>query len=115
MTTQDEPPKGELYLNLFCSPLKGSWRVLLGPTWLPPYLLRYFDSSGEAFPLLLDFEELDRQAQKHGAVVDKRLATTGGVELTARGNSAKVVANWLATAFTSSAYAPLSVQGKAAG
>lgn len=108
------PEKQDLVLNLFCSPTKGAWRVHLGATWLPPYLLRYFDAEGEAFPLFLDFEELDRQIQKHGAVVEKRVAKTGGTELTARGASAKVVANWLATAFASSAYVPPSAQGKVA-
>ncbi|MFZ5896854.1 MAG: hypothetical protein ACOY0T_37705 [Myxococcota bacterium] len=106
--------KEELFLNLFCSPTKGAWRVHLGPTWLPPYLLRFFDAEGEAYPVFLDFEELDRQVQKHGAVVEKRVAKTGGTELTARGASAKVVANWLATAFASSAYVPPSAQNKVA-
>lgn len=112
MTTVE---KEDLSLNLFCSPVRGAWRVMLGTTWLPPYLLRYFDADGEAFPLVLDFEELDRQIEKQGAVVEKRVAKSGGVELTARGGSAKVVANWLATAFSSSAYVPPAVSNKAAG
>jgi hypothetical protein len=114
MTTESKPPKEELVLTFFCSPLKHSWRVYLLSSWLPPYLRGYFDVEGEAYPPELDFEELDRQAQKHGAAIEKSVDKLGGVELAARGASAKLLASWLATAFASSAYAPPS-QGKAAG
>ena len=115
MTTQGEPQKEELFLNVFCSPLKSTWRVYLGSAWLPPHLQGYFDAEGEAYPPELDFEELERQAQKQGSTIEQRIDKLGGVELTARGASAKVLANWLATAFASSAYSPPSQQGKAAG
>lgn len=115
MNSSSQSQKGELLVNLFCSPLKDAWRVHLGSAWLPPYLLQYFDAEGEAYPVLLDFEELDRQLQKQGAVVDKRVAKTGGIELTARGASAKLVAAWLSTAFASSVRAPDSNQGRVAG
>ena len=81
--------------------------------WLPKWLDRAVPEvsiEGDTY-----FEELDRQVQKQGAVVDKRVAKTGGIELTARGASAKVVANWLGTAFASSAYSPPTAHDKAAG
>ncbi len=105
----------ERLLNLFCSPLNEAWRVYLGPAWLPPYLSPFFDADGEAYPVLLDFEELDRQMQKQGAAFEKRVAKTGGIELTARGASAKVLATWLSTAFASSTHLPGANQGRAAG
>ncbi|MEO6600839.1 MAG: hypothetical protein ABIQ16_13255 [Polyangiaceae bacterium] len=60
-----------------------------------------FDENGEAYPVLLDFEDLDRQMASKKAQVEKRVSRTGSVELTARGEAATALAVWLSTAFAS--------------
>lgn len=88
-------------LNLFCVQEDEAWRVHIDPLWIPGYLLGAFDRHGEAFPVLLDFEDLDRQMQRHGAQYEKRVSKLGDVELTAHGRSAHALAEWLSTAFAS--------------
>jgi hypothetical protein len=92
---------GTLFLNLFCAREEDAWRVHVQPTWLPRYLHQCFDRHGEAYPVLLDFEDLDRHMKAAGAEYEKRVARTGGVELTARGAAAQTLAEWLGNAFAS--------------
>lgn len=51
--------------------------------------------------MALDLDDLEHFMHAHGAAYDKRVAKTGGVELTARGESAHALARWLATALAS--------------
>ena len=88
-------------LNLFCSPMEDVWRLHASPMWLPEYLRPFFDRNWEAYPVLLDLEDLDRHMRAHDADYEKRVATTGGVELTARGEAAVQLAVWLSTALAS--------------
>lgn len=88
-------------LNLFCARVGEVWRVHVRPTWLPRYLHSIFDEHGEAFPVLLDFEDLDRRMASKQASFEKRVSRTGSIELTAHGEAATVLAVWLSTAFAS--------------
>jgi hypothetical protein len=90
-----------ILLNLFCEREEDVWRVHVRPAWLPRYLHQCFDKNGEAYPVLLDFEDLAAQMSAKGVDYEKRVATTGSVELTARGRAATVLASWLSTAFAS--------------
>jgi len=88
-------------LSLFCSPLDEAWRVHVRPTWLPRYLQPFFDTNGEAYPVLLDFDDLARHMEANEAAFEKRVTRVGGVELVARGQAAEALAVWLSTAFSS--------------
>lgn len=94
-------PQEASTLNLFCAQEDEAWRVHVNPLWIPQYLASSFDRHGEAFPVLLDFEDLDRQMTRYGAEYEKRVSTTGDVELTAHGRSAHALGEWLSTAFAS--------------
>ena len=89
------------FLNLFCSREGDAWRVHVNAPVLPRYLQCYFDLHGEAYPALLDFEDLERFMGGRQAPYAKRVARTGGVELTAEGESAVALCEWLSTAFAS--------------
>ena len=82
-------------LNLFCTPESEAWRVYVRPTRLPRYLHRCFDRHGEAYPVLLDFDDLHRYMQKRGVTYEKHESLRGDVELTARGHAANELALWL--------------------
>ena len=102
-------------LNLFCSKERGAWRVHVGPTWLPRYLRDCFDRHGEAYPLALDFEDLERHMSLRSASYEMRVSRLGGVELTAHGRAAAELAAWLSTMFSTGVRAPDSGSGRAAG
>jgi len=97
--SSDQSPATEL--NLFCVPVGEAWRVHVRPTWLPRYLHNVFDENGEAYPVLLDFDDLDRQMASKHAPFEKRVSRVGAIELTARGAAATALAVWLSTAFAS--------------
>lgn len=88
-------------LNLFCVPIGEVWRVHVRPTWLPRYLHDVFDEHGEAYPVLLDFEDLERQMVAKNQVFEKHVSRVGAIELTAYGDAATALAVWLSTAFAS--------------
>jgi hypothetical protein len=88
-------------LNLFCVQVGEVWRVHVRPTWLPRYLHNVFDENGEAYPVLLDFEDLDRHMASKHVSFEKRVSRLGAVELTAHGDAATALAVWLSTAFAS--------------
>ena len=94
-----EQPDEALILNLFCVPENDAWRVHVRPTWLPRYLRDIFDEHGEAFPVLLDFEDLDRYMSSRQMPFDKRVSRIGAIELTGHGEAATALAVWLSTAF----------------
>lgn len=103
MSSPTEPAATDesVLLNLFCTREREAWRVYVRPTWLPRYLHRCFDRYGEAYPVLLDFEDLDRYMQKRGVTYEKQESVRGDVELTARGRAANELAVWLSRAFAS--------------
>lgn len=88
-------------LDLFFAREREAWRVHVVPTWLPRYLQAFFDEHGEAYPVTLDLDDLDRHMHTHGERYEKRVAKTGGINLTARGRAAKELAVWLSTALAS--------------
>lgn len=91
-----------LLLNLFCVCEGDVWRVHSRPSgWLPGYLQHFFDRNFEAYPVLLDIDDLDRYMGKRKLTFEKRIMTTGDVELTARDDAAEALAAWLSTAFAS--------------
>ena len=95
-------PDREFKLNLFCSPLGDAWRIRVWPGWLPPFLRDCFDEEGEASPVFLDMEELEREMKRSGCDYQRRVSRVGGVELTAEGRAAGVLARWLSRSLTSS-------------
>lgn len=89
-------------LNFFCARQGDAWRVYFRPGWLPRSLQHLVDEQGEAYPVYLDFDELARQMKLSEASYAQRISSVGGVELTASGHSARVLASWLGRAFGSS-------------
>lgn len=100
-TTNDNASEESLFLNLLCTPEQEAWRLYARPTPMPVYLRRCFDDHYEAFPVYLDFEDLDRHMNKRGLQFEKRANTFGDVELTARGRAAMELAVWLSRMFAS--------------
>lgn len=85
-------------LRVCCAREGDAWRVRVAEGWLPAYLKHRFDSDGQAFPVYLDFDELDRQLGRRFLCVDQHVGP-GTVELAGRGDAADVLAHWLAAAF----------------
>jgi hypothetical protein len=92
-------PGQDVELDIFCAIVGEAFRVHVRPTWLPDHLLDCFDDNGEAYPVYLDFEDLDRHMKRSGVEYTKRPATTGSIQLYARGAAAEVMSNWLSKAF----------------
>jgi hypothetical protein len=103
MNTRDEPvtAPSDDYLNVFCCREGECWRVHAERDLLPAVLLACFDRHGEAFPAFLDFHDLETFMATRDLPFEKRVAKTGGVELTAHGRAATALAQWLATSFAS--------------
>ena len=78
-----------------------AWRLYVRPTWVPRFLQRCLDNYGEAYPVHLDFEDLERYMSKRSVPYEKMLSTRGDVELVARGDAAIELATWLSTAIAS--------------
>ena len=91
----------EPVLDLYCSREGDGWRVYVRSRHLPRYFAVYLDRYGEAYPVQLDFEDLDRRMAKAGAKVERLDTKVGGVELSAIGDSASALAEWLSTALAS--------------
>jgi len=105
-------------LSLFCTKESGdAWRVRVLPTWFPKYLRHCFDEHGEAYPVYLDLEELDRKMTSNAVTYVKRESSLGGYELAANGLGAQVLAVWLSQSFMSGSIATSSESavGKANG
>lgn len=89
-------------LNVFCMKEGDAWRVHLAPRSIPPDLERLFDQHGEAYPVLLDWEDLERQMRAAGAEYQTHVSRAGSVELTAEGApAAAALGRWLAGALAS--------------
>lgn len=96
------PQKSEdVEIDIYCSVLGDAYRVHVRPTWLPDFLRDAFDEEGEAYPVYLDFEDLDHHMTRSGVTYTRRDATTGSVQLYARGAAATVLSVWLARALAS--------------
>jgi hypothetical protein len=89
-------------LNVFCMKEGDAWRVHVAPDWMPPELERLFDYNGEAYPVLLDWEDLERHMETASAQYEVHFSCAGSVELTAHGaEAAATLARWFATALSS--------------
>jgi hypothetical protein len=100
MTTESRllNPNEPNYLSLFCSRGADGWRVDTIARWLPRYLREYFDR-GQAYPVQLDLDELERQMKACSLDYERRVSTLGDVELTAQGQAGVVLSEWLASMF----------------
>jgi hypothetical protein len=116
--TKDAASGEELFLNLLCTRVGDAWRVYARPLRMPDELRRCFDEHYEAYPAILDFEDLDRHMELRGfasearewsleplqlrdyPTFDRRVTKLGDVELTARGQGATELAAWLSSALT---------------
>ncbi|MGC4070828.1 MAG: hypothetical protein QM784_40365 [Polyangiaceae bacterium] len=92
-------PGQDVEIDIFCAIVGDAYRVHVRPTWLPDHLLDCFDDEGEAFPVYLDFDDLDWHMKKSGVEYTKRLARSGSVQLYARGAAAHVLSTWLSNSF----------------
>jgi hypothetical protein len=88
-------------LNLFVVKEAAGWRVMLRPVGAPEYLLHSFDVHGEAFPMMLDWEDLARRMSNVGPEYETRPTRLGGIELTATGKAVTRLADWVLTAIAS--------------
>jgi len=88
-------------LSLYCSVVGDAWRVHVRPAGLPRYLRALFDMHYEAYPVLLDFDDLERHMSSSGTPYEKHITKTGSVELLAQGPAAESLGVWLSTAFSS--------------
>jgi hypothetical protein len=91
----------EVELDVFCSKVEDAYRVYVRPLWMPDHLLECFDDSGEAFPVYLDFDDLDYHMKRSGVEYTKRPSKLGSIQLYARGGAATVMTNWLVNACSS--------------
>lgn len=98
---KDASSEEGIVLNLLCTPQDDAWRLYAGPDWMPQHLQRCFDEHGEAYPVFLDFDDLDRYMQKRGLEFVKRKTKGGDVELAARDKAAVELAIWLSMALAS--------------
>ena len=98
---RDEQQGPAIVLNLLCVPVGEVWRVHARPTWMPSFLHGVFDEHGEAFPVVLDFQDLERHMASKRQPFEKRVSRTGAIEFTAHGDAATALAVWLSTAFAS--------------
>lgn len=94
-------PNRAFELSIFLARVGDAWRIHVWPGWLPAFLRGYFDEEGEAYPVYLDLEELERKMQSSGVTYQARETSIGGIELAATGASATVMAHWLAQSFNS--------------
>jgi hypothetical protein len=90
-----------IVLNLLCTQQDDAWRLYAGSDWMPQHLQRCFDEHGEAYPVFLDFEDLERYMQKRGLAFEKRETRRGDIELKARDQAAVELAIWLSMALAS--------------
>jgi len=88
-------------LSLYCSLVGDAWRVHVRPAGVPRYLRAFFDMHYEAYPVLLDFDDLERHMSSNDAPYEKHVTKTASVELLAQGRAAEALAVWLSTAFSS--------------
>lgn len=89
-------------INLLCRKKRDDfYTVSVGPGWFPPRMRSLFDQHFESGPLLLDFDHLKYVLEKQGAECTVKESKHGDKELSAEGESALVLANWLGGAMAS--------------
>lgn len=93
----DQAPK----LKILCAPEGEAYRIYVWPTWLPQYLASCLDADGEAYPVYVDLDELDRQMTASHVTYTRRDSSDGSVEIDAEGPGAMVLSLWLARMFAS--------------
>lgn len=99
MSAPDNNNEKGVGISLFCTQQDEAWHLYAKPSWMPAYLRRCFDQHYEAFPVYLDFEDLDRYMAKRSLTFDKHVNKRGDVELAASGPAAVELAVWLSAAF----------------
>jgi hypothetical protein len=100
-------PVAATTLELYCSPQGEAFRVYLRPgSALPPYLRSCFDERGEAYPVFLDLEDLERVVKGAREELEIEKSRAGGVALCARGNAVAALGVWLSNAFASGVRVP---------
>lgn len=87
--------KPDFELSLFCGRVGDAWRIHVWPGWLPAFLRNCFDAEGEAYPVYIDLEELDREMTAMGVSYRRTENPLGGTELYASGRAATLMAQWL--------------------
>lgn len=83
-------------LKLLCAPEGEAYRLYIWPTWLPDSVAKCLDSYGEAYPVYLDLEELDRQMKASRVEYTKSETIDRGIHIDAEGPAAVVLTLWLA-------------------
>jgi hypothetical protein len=88
-------------LSVFCERDGSAFRLHVDPRWVPSYLTSCLDVHGEAFPVWLDFDDLQRRTEEAGATLESRKTQFGSVALLAEDGAADLLAQWLVTAMAS--------------
>lgn len=96
-------PGQPVELDVFCAVSSDGefYRVYVRRTWMPDCLREIFDDNCEAYPVYLDFEDLDYHMQKSGVTYTRRQAKSGSVQLYAEGPAATVLSLWLMNSVSS--------------
>lgn len=117
MTTAMSAPKlgKAVELNFLCCQVGEAWRVYARPTRLPGFLRKCFDEQYQVYPAYLDFEDLDAEMKAKGGTYTKHVSSDTVIELTATGEAAVAMANWLADSFTSNVRCGAAVKQGEAG
>ena len=91
----------EYVLKLLFTREEDAWRVYVDAPRMPRFLRACFDADGEAFPVVVDFEDLERHMKRRGADFKKSLSKYGDVQLEAQGQAATELSLWLVSALGS--------------
>lgn len=101
MNEVDTEPEART-IHLLCRRKKDKfYTVSVGPGWFPGRMRPLFDEHFESAPLLLDFDHLEYVLAKQGARCAIKESKHGDREISAKGKSALVLANWLGGAMAS--------------
>lgn len=93
----DKPQK----LDVLFAPEGDAFRIYVWPTWLPSHLSACLDENGEAYPVYVDIDDLDRRMVAAGTKYEKREIPGGGFGLVAEGPAAAVLMHFLSRMFES--------------
>lgn len=93
--------KSERILDVYCQKDDETYTIFLGPGWVPLPLRPFLNEEFESHPVLLDLDYLKETIKARGASCDFRFAKNGSVQLKARGESTKTLAQWLGSSMAS--------------
>lgn len=93
-------------LNVLCEREGKVFRVHVDPAFVPPYLCTCLDVHGEAFPVLVDLEELSRCQNEAPGTIEERRTRLGSLELIGSGGGADALARFLVTSIASGVRRP---------